>query len=347
MKKIVFLRRQYTPYGGAEKHFQRLVDEIRRRDLYEVELRHVTQPSWLPSWLKLPLYDLQVCRKREEGAVYFSNDRLSCLDVHRAGGGTHKTFLKTKGFTLNPLHPIYLWLEKRTLQNAKQIIAISNMVKRDIVRDYDIPDEKITVIHNGIHAEKVDEAEMVRRKTAIFEEFGIKEGTPLLLFVGSGFERKGVLEFLEILSRLESPCFALIVGKEKRMGKYLKAARDLGVAQRVIFTGPRKDVEKFYCASDIFIFPTHYEPFGSVILEAMNYGNAVITTKQCGGGEVLEQEPLMRHPRDFSVTAYIDGLMRDRETLDRVQKRNMELAKEYTIERNVNRTIQVIEKVAE
>jgi len=344
MKKIVFLRRQYTPYGGAEKHFQRLVDEIRRRDLYDVELRHITQPKWLPSWLKLPLYDLQVCRHRDRNALYFSNDRLSCLDIHRAGGGTHKSFLKTKGFTLNPLHPVYLWLERRTLQNAREIIAISEMVKRDIVQDYGIDERKITVIYNGIEIEEINKKEVERRRKLVLQEFGVANDIPIILYVGSGFERKGVREFLHILTRLQSSFHAFVVGKEKRMGKYRDIARSLGLSEKVTFTGPRKDVANFYCTSDLFLFPTRYEPFGSVILEAMLYANAVVTTRQCGGGEVLIHEPRMEDSEDYAIAGYIDELLKNPEKLHAIQDDNQRIARNYSIKKNVDETIKVIER---
>jgi UDP-glucose:(heptosyl)LPS alpha-1,3-glucosyltransferase len=299
----------------------------------------------MPSWIKLPYYDFQVCRRRDEEALYFSNDRLSCLDIHRAGGGTHKTFLKTKGFTLNPLHPVYLWLERRTLRNARHIIAISEMVKNDIIRDYGIEADKITVVYNGIHTNQVTDEEMAEKKSRILREFGVEEGKAILLFVGSGFERKGGEEFLQILSRLKTPFHAFMVGKEKRPGKYGKLAEKLDIAEYVTLTGPRKDVEDFYCASDIFLFPTRYEPFGSVILEAMNFGNAVFTTRQCGGGEILKEEPLMENSRDFGIATHIDRLLANPEALQRIKASNMRLAQDFTIEKNVDKTIEVIERL--
>ena len=346
MKKIYFVRRQYTPFGGVEKYIERLVKELTKRNLYEVELLHIEQPKWMPSWIKLPWYNFQVCTNRKSG-IYFSSDRLTCLDIHRAGGGTHKTFLKVKGFSLNPLHPVYLILERKTLQNSKRIIAISNMVKNDIIRDYDIDPDKIDVIYNGIELETIDEKEKKERKARILQEFGIDDEVPIILYVGSGFERKGVWEMLEILSRLRTPFHAFIVGKEKRMKRYRKRAQELEIAQKVTFTGPRTDVAHFYCASDLFLFPTHYEPFGSVILEAMHYGNAVITTKQCGGGELLNEKWLMENPSDISIVSTIEELLTTPDLLEKVKSENEAIACKHSIEHNVDETIKVIEKVSQ
>lgn len=345
MKKIYFIRRQHTPFGGVERYFNRLVKELSSRKIYDVEVLHIEQPKWMPSWIKLPWYNYQVCRNRKQG-IYFSNDRLSCLDIHRAGGGTHKTFLKVKGFTLNPLHPVYLILEKKALQNSKRIIAISNMVKNDIIRDYGIDPDKIDVVYNGIELEAIEKTQKAKRKARILQEFGINENLPIILYVGSGFERKGVWEMLELLSRLQTPFHAFIVGKEKRMKRYRKHAQELGIAQKVTFTGPRKDVENFYCASDLFLFPTRYEPFGNVILEAMHYGNAVITTKQCGGGELLDEQWLMESSKDLSILSVIEKLLSSKELLESVKSKNEALARQHSIQRNVDETVKVIEKVA-
>jgi len=345
MKKIYFIRRQHTPFGGVERYFNRLVKELSSRKIYDVEVLHIEQPKWMPSWIKLPWYNYQVCRNRKQG-IYFSNDRLSCLDIHRAGGGTHKTFLKVKGFTLNPLHPVYLILEKKALQNSKRIIAISNMVKNDIIRDYGIDPDKIDVVYNGIELEAIEKTQKAKRKARILQEFGINENLPIILYVGSGFERKGVWEMLELLSRLQTPFHAFIVGKEKRMKRYRKRAQELGIAQKVTFTGPRKDVENFYCASDLFLFPTRYEPFGNVILEAMHYGNAVITTKQCGGGELLDEQWLMESSKDLSILSVIEKLLSSKELLESVKSKNEALARQHSIQRNVDETVKVIEKVA-
>ena len=346
MKKIYFVRRQHTPFGGVERYFERLVTELSKRKIYEVEVLHIQQPKWMPSWIKLPWYNFQVCRNRKPG-IYFSNDRLSCLDIHRAGGGTHKTFLKVKGFTLNPLHPVYLVMERKALQNSKRIIAISNMVKTDIIRDYGIDPDKIDVVYNGIELETIDEKEKKERKARILQEFGLDDEVPIILYVGSGFERKGVWEMLDILARLRTPFHAFIVGKEKRMNRYRKRAQELGIAQQVTFTGPRRDVESFYCASDLFLFPTRYEPFGNVILEAMHYGNAVITTKQCGGGELLDETWLMENSEDRSILPTIEKLFTRPELLEEAKKRNEAIARKHSIARNVDETIRVIEKVSQ
>lgn len=342
-KKITFVREKFNPYGGAERYFQRLINTLKKLGDYEIELLEFPQPSWMPSWLKMLIFNYQACRAKKE-CFYFSNDRITCLDIHRAGGGTHKAFLKTKGFSLNPLHPVSLWIEKRTLENARLIIANSRKVKTDILESYDIPSKKIEIIYNGVPIHDFDKNVS---RSRLKKEFQVDENEKIILYVGSGFERKGVWEFLEILSRVKKDFKAFIVGKEKRMGKYIRYAKKLGLQDKVFFTGPRKDVETFYAASDIFLFPTRYEPFSNVVLEALSFENIVFTTRQNGAHEILEEHFVMNSPNDYSVVERIDAYLGNDSNLAKAQKKARELAKQYSIERNVSKTIQVIEKAFE
>jgi UDP-glucose:(heptosyl)LPS alpha-1,3-glucosyltransferase len=343
MKKITFVRMQDTPFGGAENYLKRLIKELKNRKI-DVELLEFSQPKWLVSWIKLPLYNLEACKNKND-RFYFSNDRLSCLDIHRAGGGTHKSFLKTKGFTLNPLHLIYPMMEKKALKNSKAIIAISNMVKRDIIKDYKIDPKKIEVIYNGIEIPYLSKEAINLIKKDFCNEFKLKENRKIILYVGSGFKRKGVKEFLEILSNLKMPFYAFVVGKDKNLSKYKLIAKKLKIDDKVIFTGPREDVNKFYLSSDIFLFPTYYEPFGNVILEAMSFYNVVITTKQCGAGEILEDVPLMKNPKDYKIATFIDELISNLTKLESLKIKNRKISEKFSIQNNVDKTLELIKRV--
>ena len=166
------------------------------------------------------------------------------------------------------------------------------------------------------------------------------------LFVGTGFKRKGVNEFLKIIAAIESKeVVAFIVGKEKNLSYYKTLAQNLGIEKRVFFTGPRIDVNDFYSISDIFLFPTHYEPFGNVILEAMNANNIVFTTIQNGASEILSEDFLMQRPDDFSVVEKIDKLLKNPKQMKLIQENNREISSKFSIEANLERTLEIINEV--
>lgn len=331
MKKINFIRANKTKFGGAENYLKRLSEELNRQNITH-EVVNSTAPGFLSSWIKALWFNLQVCLSKKN-SFYFSLDRITCSDIYRAGDGVHKEFLKTKKRKLNPLNMVYLFLEKRCFKNSKKIIANSNMVKNQIIDSYKIQKEKIVVIYNGI------EIKPLKPIVDIKKEFNLQD-EKIILYIGSGFERKGVKEAIEIVSLLKTKAKLIIIGKEKKMGYYQNLADSLHVD--AIFTGTRNDVDKFYSISDIFLFPTHYEPFSNVILEAMNFKNAVFTTKQNGAHEILNKEYILDTPKDYRIAKKIDELLSNPQKLETIKEQNLQIVQNFTIEKNAKETMRVI-----
>jgi UDP-glucose:(heptosyl)LPS alpha-1,3-glucosyltransferase len=344
MKKLKLIRANKTKFGGAEVYLSRLSEQLKKINV-EHELIFSNIPKFLPSWLRVILFNINVCLNKKDD-VYFSLERISCPDIYRAGDGVHKVFLQVeKKSVFNPLHLVYVYLEKRTFNNSKKIIANSKMVKNQIVETYNINPEKIEVIYNGFTLEKVDFAKSYNN---LDKEFNLKNyaNKKIFLYVGSGFKRKGVKEFLEILSKLKNRNFiAFIIGKEKKIKDYISYAKELNISEQVIFTGARTDVKDFYTISDIFLFPTKYEPFSNVILEAMNYENVVITTKQNGASEILPTDYIMNKADDYSIVDKIDKILIDDSEMSRIKKQNLEIVQNFSIERNVQETLKVINEI--
>ena len=125
---------------------------------------------------------------------------------------------------------------------------------------------------------------------------------------------------------------------------YKQLSKDLKIDKQVVFTGPRDDVDDFYTISDVFLFPTRYEPFSNVVLEAMSYNNAVFTTRQNGAHEILEDRYIMSNSKDFSVVDKIDALLKDKEALCAIKQANNIKANELSIELNMQKTITTIKQ---
>jgi len=341
MSKLYLVREKSTKFGGAEVYLSRLSKVLSNNGI-EHKILNSVFPRILPSWLRIILFNLQACLMKKE-KFYFSLERIVCPDVYRAGDGVHKIFLSIENKSkFNLLHPVYLFLERRCFNNAKHIIANSQMVKNEIIKVYGVDRHKIDVVYNGIQPKEVDYAQSYQK---LSNEFDLQSDTPIILYVGSGFKRKGVEEFLGIISKMTTKCQAFILGKEKKIYYYEQLAKDLGVDNKVVFTGPRTDVVDFYTISDIFLFPTHYEPFSNVVLEAMNFGNAVFTTKQNGAHEILSEKYIMSSPKDFLVVDRIDKLLRNKDALRAAKKDNQLMAAKLSIETNMMKTLEIIKKV--
>jgi len=334
MKKITFLRLKPNKFGGAERYLERLANEFKKRNI-EFEVKYSSAFKFLPGWIKAIWFNIESCFTKKN-KFYFSLDRITCPDIYRAGDGVHKVFIQSENKSLfNPLHLVYLYIEKRMFQNAKKIIANSKMIKNQIIETYNIDSEKIEVIYNGIPLkEKVDFNDLKK-------EFSIKK-EKIILYVGSGFKRKGVKEALDIISKLKGNFKFFVIGKERNINKYKEYAKNLNIEDKVIFTGPRSDVDKFYSMADIFLFPTHYEPFSNVILEAMNFECAVITTAQNGASEILDNNFIMKNSNDFKIINIISQLLSDEEFLKKIKIKNKQISKNFSIEENVKKTLKVI-----
>lgn len=338
MKKIVFLRTNPKATGGAERYLSRLKNSLNSQGIAS-QIYAFKGSQKISSWLKAIKFNKQVCRDKKEDEFYFSLERVTCADIYRAGDGVHKVYRTLKPFWFfNPLNFVYVYLEKKCFKNAKHIIANSNFIKEQIINTYNIDEKKITTVYNGINLPNF--VKKGEAKLNLCSRLGLNLELPIILFLGSGFKRKGVVEFLQIVSKLNTKVNAIIVGTDKNIDNYKKLSKQLGV--NVVFTGKIKITNEYYEASDIFLFPTKYEPFSNVVLEALSYGCVVFTTKQNGANEILDSKFVMENSKDFSVVEKIDNLLNNPLGLIEEQSKAIEISKKFTIEKNAKETLEII-----
>src|SRR5437899_11192139 len=119
-------------------------------------------------------------------------------------------------------------------------------------------------------------------------ELGIPDGSMTYVFVGGGFERKGMFRLLPAFRRgADARAHLIVVGGDKTETRAKSLARELGIGDRVHFLGARDDVRPWYGAADAFVLPTLYDPFPNAALEAMACGLPIIVTFQCGAAELI------------------------------------------------------------
>ena len=112
-------------------------------------------------------------------------------------------------------------------------------------------------------------------------------GALLALFMGTGFERKGLIYLLRALPAAGEEIWLVVAGRDAEADRYRALARSLGVEGRVRFLGPVTLPEPIYAAADVLVLPTIYEPFSNACLEALASGLPVITTRAAGVSELL------------------------------------------------------------
>jgi UDP-glucose:(heptosyl)LPS alpha-1,3-glucosyltransferase len=162
------------------------------------------------------------------------------------------------------------------------------MVRGEIVRHYQADPAKLVVIRNGVDLQRFRPPSAAERRAAR-AALGWPESGTVFLFVGSGFERKGVDTALRALAHasLRDGTLLAVVGRDKRQGRYQALARSLGIAEQVRFLGAQEDVLPHYHAADALVLPTLYDPQSNAVLEAMACGLPVITSTGSGAAEVL------------------------------------------------------------
>ena len=203
---------------------------------------HRVEPAKPAAWAKAAL---DTARKLELES-FLSMERVPGSPVFRAGDGVHAAWLERRApyesrlkrlsFNLNPKHRALLELERRTLAapELRWVIAISRMVAQELERYYQVPPEKIKVIYNAVDEADLAPARLPGTRRSKREELALEKGRPVLLFLGSGWERKGLAFALAALARL--PQARAAGGRAGTGPAFGKAkARALGVADRVRF----------------------------------------------------------------------------------------------------------------
>lgn len=308
---LALVRQRYTMDGGAERFVARTLSTLQNRGVNIVLVTRLWQPvqsvrvlSCNPFYLGSLWRDWgfahSACKLLAQQPVDLvqSHERLSCCDIYRAGDGVHREWLKQRRralgwwgklrLALNPYHYYVRFAEKRLFNSARlrAVICNSKMVKDEIIRYFSLPEHKLHVIYNGVDSGQFHPG-LRDVRAATRARYAIPDDAVVFLFVGSGFERKGMRILLEALARLPEAAHLLVAGKDKKMHGFISQAEKLKVSGRVHFAGAQQDVKPFYGAADVFVLPTLYDPFPNVVLEAMAAGLPVITSTKCGAAELI------------------------------------------------------------
>lgn len=274
---------------------------------------------------------------------YFSPDVAEMQFVYRAWAG----YRKENGLPLSLGDRITPVIERRNIQRAKEIIAISNSVKNEVIKYYGTPEEKVHVVHSGVNLDEFTPDNRQKHSNEIRKRYGIDSDDLVLLFVGNPFERKGLRYVLEALPRIKTENIKLFILGKDNVEPYTKLAADLGVKDKVIFAGLLPGVSKYFGISDIFIFPTLYEPFGLVILEAMASGLPVITSQLAGAAELIEDGKdglLLKNPKDSNdIADKLNYLLDNDRARNKIGKGARNKAEKHSWEVVANQMMDVLE----
>jgi glycosyltransferase involved in cell wall biosynthesis len=183
-------------------------------------------------------------------------------------------------------------IEYNGLMMADRIIAVSGITKNIIMDKYSIPSNKIEVVHNAIDAGDLDDGYQYDNRTYAYLEALKDEGFTIVSTITRFTIQKGLFHFIRAAARASEKydkLVFLLAGDGEQRDELIKLAADLGISDKVFFTGfvRGKQWRDAYSVSDIFVMSSVSEPFGLTALEAAHHDNALIITRQSGVGEVL------------------------------------------------------------
>lgn len=330
--RVALVRARYNPAGGAERFVQEALRTLRAQGAsLTIVTRHwpghdgqavIVDPFHVGSLWRDAAFARAACRElaRRRFDLVQAHERIACCDIYRAGDGVHARWLEARARVQGPLarlatraSPHHRWLlaAERALFTSPRLRAVicnSEMVRGEIATRFGTDPDKLVLIRNAVDASRFHPGLRGEMRAAVREQLGIPRDAMVALHVGSGFERKGVAAFLEALARARSKPWGVVVGSDKRLGRYLAQARRLGIAARVRFPGAVSDVRPYHGAADAFVLATLYDPQPNAALEAMASGLPIVTTHGCGVAEML-QEGVNGHVRDALDTAGIAGAL--------------------------------------
>lgn len=321
--KALFLTNEYPPnvYGGAGVHVDYLSRELAR--LMDVEVRCFGGQDQKSEHLRVkgvgldasdwtapkPLQSVfgAVQRSTDFNTANIDADVVHCHTWYTHFGGilaklNYGIPLVITVHSLEPLRPwkreqlgggydFSCWVEKTALEMADGVIAVSQETKADVRRLFNVPEDRLHIIYNGID---LDEYQPVTTTVAM-EKYGIDPAVPFVLFVGRITRQKGIVHLANAIKYMASgfqivlcagaPDTPEIAAEMKRAVAAAQAEREgiIWIEEMVNKT----TVYELYSQAAVFCCPSIYEPFGIINLEAMACETAVVASAVGGIKEVV------------------------------------------------------------
>ncbi len=370
-------------YGGQEKVVYNLVnylsgkghrvfvysykikDKITRENVSLIKATVPLYPIWFRT-LYFSIYaylKVKSIKKRDKQACVFGFGKTFYQDVYRSGGGVHKFYFKRATLKhknkflralyvvrklLSPAHWVNIFIEYLTYnsKNLKVIIVPSLFVRNQIQQCFNVKSIPIEVVRNSLNRREFYSDK--EKKLSFRKKYLIKDEDVVLSFVSTNHKLKGLDYLLDAMKLLKDKgCkFKLVIAGSGSEAYFKKRIKKLNLSANVIMFGKLENVKEIYQASDIFVYPTLFDTFGYVVLEAMYCGCVPIASKFCGASEIVElidENLIIENPTDYTeiyskLCSYFDKEKRE-EIKEKVERIIPTLSQE-----NINEKIENILK---
>ncbi|MCB0378615.1 MAG: glycosyltransferase family 4 protein [Bdellovibrionales bacterium] len=363
-----------NPWGGQDRSMLEIAWQMNKEFPLEIHsytldgyqkwpnMKHVPYqtPIKKPILIKYLIYHIKswLNLKKKPGKLVQSTGTASlCSDVvqvqfiHHAWQTWDAQLPKDKSNSGHFLKKMYHWflkkyklfLEKKVYTPKKKYIAISHTIKKELMDHFSIPEDNISIIYHGVdgqhfHPWQEDPKARNTRET-LRKNLGIAPTEILLLHVGALNARKGIYKTLQTLALLKKQNFSNLKylavggGDQKLIEQWIE---EFDLKNEVMIASHSKDIRDYYWAADVFFFPTVYEPFGLVTLEAMACGLPVAVSNHAGSSELIEDgsNGVLFDPLDseWEIAQKLNPLLKDAQYRQQLAERARVTAKEHSWE---------------
>jgi UDP-glucose:(heptosyl)LPS alpha-1,3-glucosyltransferase len=373
MRLALIARRFDVDGGGTERDLMVTAECLTRAghevSIYAAEVRNDTRrwrviqvgASSIPATPRLIRFAwIAPARARHDGAdLVISFARTVGADVLRSGGSAHSAYLRAArrwrnplavaAMRLRPYHRAQMMVERAAFRSPamRKAIAVSNLVRDQLVDEFRLPPDKAVTIYNGVNLERFRPVNDRAIRIGLQQSFEVETGAPVVAFVGNGFARKGLGPLLRAWPSLRTRPYLLVAGADRAAIRYIRMAHRLGIDGRVRFLGAQREVEHVLRASDALALPSMFEPFGNVVMEAMASGVGVLASAYCGAAELIPAKLrpfVVDNPSDpGEIASRLDALLEGGREVGEAARA---AASEYTWDRYAEHLIRLINSLS-
>ena len=385
MKKIAFAIEKFSRYaGGAESYTVSLADSL-IKDGWEVHFfgevwdgepetavfHKITIPKYLPAWLKMVLFASKHKRatKKQDFDVIMGFGNTLYMNVYQSHGGVHwlsterkvyseknkiKRAIKRLIIILSLKQWVRAWIESAPfrLYPRPKIVAISQMIKKDMVSFFKVDEKEIDIVYNGVDITRYNQELRQTLRGPLRKQLGVRENDVAFLFVSYDLKKKGIEPLVEAASRLKNTGhtnFKVVIIGGLPYGALSRQIKTLNIEDKILFTGPVRSMEEYYANSDVFVLPTYYDACSLVVIEAMASGLPSITTTANGAAGIITDGKdgfIIPHPPGSQELAKKMLLLLDHEKRREISQEALHTGQSYSAKKNHQEMVKIVGEVA-
>ena len=382
--RIAFVLDTFTPSRGGERYFAWLAHELSRQGhdvhVYAMKIEEDPEagykthpvPAWrFPKSLRLLSFFVNTRRIIRPGDfdIVHGVGGTAAMNVFNPHGGVEQAYLVQEFCSMTPWayrvfrvlrrvlslqHHLLLWIQRKQYLSGrvKRVIAISQMVRKDILKRYGSLKEKVVVVFNAVDLDRFHPKHRMLYREPARTSLGVSPETVVMLFVGNNYRLKGLEPLLSAMSllrqRFPGQPMRLLVAGRSRAGRYQRQARRLKIADQVLFLGPVQEMEKYYAASDIYVHPTFYDSCSLTVLEALASGLPVVTSRFNGAADAIHSDEggkIVTDPWNVAELAEALAYYFDEGRRTRARTVTRQWMEKFPPRRNLEETLNVYEDV--